>query len=226
MRRPYYYAEHESAYEEIARRRLAQWNDQFHPAPYEQFQNRPFLESALATLRVQPGASVLEYGCGTGPAACYLAAAGLRVDAFDLVPRAIELARTFAAERELDINFYVADICDLADAGPAGRYDLVVDSYCLQSVVTDDDRRRLFAAVRDRIKPSGRYLISTAMYEPTRTYDEPFRYDESTGICYHSGQPYRRHRPPEALRDELTANGFVVVSQTGEYGGDVVCGRN
>src|SRR5207248_753531 len=131
--------------------------------------SRAFLGWALDTLQLPPlETRVLEYGCGTGPGACFLAGRGYVVEAIDLIPRAITLARRFAAERGLTIDFAVQDICALAAAPPRQRYDLIVDSYCLQSIVLDEDRRKLFAAVRARLEPAGHYLISTAMFEPER----------------------------------------------------------
>lgn len=53
---------------------------------------------------------MLEYGCGTGAAACFLAQRGFQIDAVDLVPDAIAMARQFAAERGLAIRFAVQDI--------------------------------------------------------------------------------------------------------------------
>lgn len=226
MEQKYYHAEHVAAYERLARRGLSQWGELFEPsAPveFDQFPNRRFLDRALAELAIPAGARVLEYGCGTGPAACHLAALGFEVDAVDLVPRAIELARHFAAERELRIDFAVADICALAEVRSPVRYDVVVDSYCLQSIVTDDDRRQVFTAVRNRLEPTGHYLISTAMYEPARVYDHGSTYDDETGICLDQGLPHRRHLRPAALREELVAQGFRVLGQYGDTGGDVVC---
>jgi hypothetical protein len=45
----------------------------------------------------------------------------------------------------LDIHFEVADMCALGRllAGREPPYDLIVDSHCLQSVVTDEDGRSL-----------------------------------------------------------------------------------
>jgi 2-polyprenyl-3-methyl-5-hydroxy-6-metoxy-1,4-benzoquinol methylase len=177
----YYYAEHQAAYQRVEREGLTQWNDLFEDDrtnDFEVFPNRAFLERALP----EPPADVLEYGCGTGAAACFLAARGFHVDALDLIPEAITLARRFADERGLQVNFSVQDFC----AMPAGtkRYDVILDSYCLQSIVTDADRSAVFTAVRNRLKPTGRYIISTAMYDPDRVYEDDFRYDPTTGICY------------------------------------------
>lgn len=100
----YYQAEHEAAYREIERLRYTQWNDLFDERgawTYDNFQNRAFLERVIPQLDVPAAStpSVFEYGCGTGPAACFLAARGFEVDAIDLIPEAIAIARRMAEER-------------------------------------------------------------------------------------------------------------------------------
>lgn len=186
----------------------------------------------------------MEYGCGTGPGACFLATRGFHVDAVDHIPRAISLARRVAAERNLRVHFAVQDICDLAEKEPTEFYDMLVDSYCTQSIVTDADRARLFAAVRTRLKPTNHYLIPTAMFDPRRLYDVEDLFNQQTGICYQAVQdivvgdrdallvggtwylPHRRHQRPNAIRDELGAAGFRVLRQSGALGGDLVCVRD
>jgi SAM-dependent methyltransferase len=243
-KKKYYYPEHEHAYERIEQEGKTGWNDLHGGSGFDNFASRGFLERALVMLQLAPAETdVLEYGCGTGPGACFLAARGFRVDAVDLIPRAIELARRFAAERGLQIHFEMQDICALAGVPPRKRYDLIVDSFCLQSVVTDEDRAKLFAAVRARLKPAGYYLISIAMFEPDRRYDEEI-YDEPSGIVYsrlggwaeqYEGAvqiggawylPNRRHLKPEALAHELARAGFRVLWQGGENGGEVISTRS
>jgi 2-polyprenyl-3-methyl-5-hydroxy-6-metoxy-1,4-benzoquinol methylase len=231
----YYYAEHQAAYQRLVKQGLMQWSDLFGETDqYDVFPNRPFLEHALTQLDLPPQPDVLEYGCGTGPAACFLAARGFRVDAIDLIPEAITLARRFARQRGVQVNFRVQDVCALG----AGRkqYDVILDSYCLQSIVTDTDRASVLAAVRDRLKSTGYYVLSTAVYEPDRVYEGNFRYDAISGICYQAAEPaddaiqldgtwylpHRRHLQPIALRAELESAGFDVLSQ---QGGDVICAR-
>jgi len=239
----YYHAEHEAAYRRIRQAGNSQWNDQFDgDGDFDHFQNRQFLERILPQLELPPPAETeaLEYGCGTGPAACFLAALGFRVHAIDLIPDAIMIARRLADERGIEVEFAVQDVCALAIESPARRYDLVLDSFCLQSIVTDADRGAVFAAVRDRLNPNGYYVISTAMHDPDRSYD-PGSYDAATGINYQEltegdatadgatmingrwYQPHRRHLTPSALRAELITAGFDVVRQEGDLGGDLVC---
>ena len=241
----YYQAEHESAYRKIKELGYTQWNDLFDQSgawTYDDFQNRAFLERVVARLDLPaaPAARVLEYGCGTGPAACFLAARGFQVDAIDLIPEAITLARRMAEERGVRAAFRVADICDLASEPATRRYDVVLDSYCLQSIVTDQDRSALFSAVRARLKPSGYYVISTALRVPGRQDEPGFYYDASTGIYYREipagtvadqvveidGRwylPHRRHLSADALRDELVSAGFRVLGLETSDSGDLVC---
>lgn len=241
----YYQEEHEFAYREIEQLGYTQWNDLFDQSSvwtYDTFENRAFLERVISRLDL-PAASatkVFEYGCGTGPAACFLAARGFQVDAVDLIPAAITIARRMAAERGIRVAFSVADICALASDPVTSRYDLVLDSYCLQSIVTDEDRAAVFSAVRARLKPSGYYIISTALRVPGRKDEPGFFYDASTGIYYRevpassgfdhvveiNGRwyiPHRRHLSAEALRDELVSEGFQVLSLEGANSGNVVC---
>ena len=235
----YYHAEHEAAYQRLECEGMTQWSDLFtedRTDDYDAFPNRAFLEAALNRLDLPPDADVLEYGCGTGPAACFLAARGFRVDAIDLIPEAITIARRLARDRGVQVNFAVQDICAMPPESK--RYDVVLDSYCLQSIVTDADRASVYAAIRARLKPNGYYVLSTATYEPDRVYEHPYRYDAPTGICYQEVSaespdavqiddrwhlPHRRHLRPEVLEAELQRAGLQVLSQEGPYRGELIC---
>jgi SAM-dependent methyltransferase len=241
----YYYEEHDSAYRKIQELGYTQWNDLFDgsgPWTLENFQNRAFLDRIIPQLDLPEASatSVFEYGCGTGPAACALAARGFLVDAIDLIPEAISIARRMAEERGVRVAFSVADICDLASEPVSRSYDIVLDSYCLQSIVTDKDRSAPFTAVRGRLKPNGYYIISTALHVPGRSEEQGFIYDESTGIYYREVPPgsvvdhvtesdgrwytpHRRHLSSEALRKELISEGFRVLSLEHSDSANVVC---
>ncbi len=242
---PYYQEEHEAAYRKIGQLGYTQWNDLFeqgHRWTYDHFQNRAFLERVIPRLDLPRVADtrVFEYGCGTGPAACFLVARGFQVDAVDLIPQAIGIARQMAEQRGVKVAFSVADVCALSLEPPTTRYDLVLDSFCLQSIVTDQDRSAVFAAVRARLKQGGYYLVSTALRVPGREDGPGFHYDSSTGIFYREvpdgtdadyvveidGRvyaPYRRHLTAAVLQQELVAEGFDVLSTESSDSADVVC---
>jgi SAM-dependent methyltransferase len=84
--------------------------------------------------------------------------------------------------RGLEVRYEVMDITELPHEGR--RYDLIVDSYCLQGIVTDDDRHKVFAAMRARLKPEGYYLVSSAMFDPQRMGADERIVDGATGTAY------------------------------------------
>jgi SAM-dependent methyltransferase len=91
-----------------------------------------FVEWATVTeilhrLGVQPGASAIDVGCGSGWTTLFLAEAGLDVLGFDLVPANIELARERAARWGSTARFEVADMDALPD-GPPADVALVFDA--------------------------------------------------------------------------------------------------
>ena len=90
----YYYREHLLGYRRIKVEGKTAWNEIHGGTGFENFSSCAFLELALPTLRFSaPNPTVLEYGCGTGPGACFLAERGFRVDAVDIIPLAIELSK-------------------------------------------------------------------------------------------------------------------------------------
>ena len=179
----YYFREHVAGYRRVKAEGKRAWHSVHGGKEFDDFSSRAFLESALPRLWLPEAVpTVLELGCGTGVATCFLAARGFRVDAIDIISDAIEIARTVAAERGLDINYAVQDACTLPRQGKL--YDIVVDSYCLQGIVLDEDRARVFGNVRARLKAEGYYLVSTAMFDAGRFHRGDTITDEQTGIVY------------------------------------------
>ncbi len=178
----YYYPENIIRYEKL-KSKGKRGCDEIHSATDpERFCSRAFLEEALPKLKFSTlHPTALEYGCGTGPGACFLAARSFKVDAIDIIPAAIEMARDEAKKRRLDIHFEVMDICELPHEGR--KYDVIVDSCCLQHIVTNVDRGSVFGAVRARLNPQGYYLVSSAMFDETRLRKECVQ-DPERGITY------------------------------------------
>jgi 2-polyprenyl-3-methyl-5-hydroxy-6-metoxy-1,4-benzoquinol methylase len=204
---------------------------------FTDFDLRTFLQQVLPALNfaaVPPCA--LEYGTGTGAGACFLAALGFQVDAIDIAPTAIELARRFADEQGQYIHYEVQDICTYNSQGKC--YDLVVDNFCLQRLVTNERRSQALAVVRRVLKPSGYFIIGTTIYQEDRQLPADEFCDKETGIVYRRLKPgtewyedlivhgeellYPRVKRvrPESLRCELQEAGFGVLYQEA---GRVLC---
>ena len=168
---------------------------------FEYFDLRPFLERALANMTFsshRPRA--LEYGTGTGPGACFLAARGFAVDAIDISPAAIALARRFAQERGLEVSFSVCDVRRMPRSGV--RYDLVVDNFCLQHLVGEADRSRALRMVRERLEPGGYFVVGTVLFRTSRDFGAD-RFDPSTGVVLRRVSSGDDGIPPEAYEDTV-----------------------
>ena len=80
------------------------------------------------------GATVLEFGCGTGTNAIELARRGYQVVATDIVEQAIKAARDKARTAAVDVDFRIADTLKDNLGGP---YDILFDRgvyHCLRTV--------------------------------------------------------------------------------------------
>jgi oxygen-independent coproporphyrinogen-3 oxidase len=204
---------------------------------FEAADTTPFLAQALPRLGIsKPRPRAFEYGTGTGPGACWLAARGFQVDAVDSSPTAVALARRFAAQLGLDVRFEVADVCALDWDG--GGYDVVLDAFCLHAILADADRLRVMRTAGRLLAPDGHYLVACALHDPARDY-APDRYEPESGLVYGRIEdperwglecvrldgafwvPRRRLVTAAALRAELEAAGFEV---TWQEGGRVIAG--
>jgi SAM-dependent methyltransferase len=77
---------------------------------------------------------VLDVGCGTGEHALMAASLGHEAVGIDMSQRAVELAKTKATERGVDVRFVVADALRLVDLGE--QFDTVLDCGLFQFSMT------------------------------------------------------------------------------------------
>lgn len=108
--------------------------------------------------------SVLDIGCGTGCNALYLAERGHAVTGFDLVPQAIEQAKTRLAGRPLPVHFQVASVLKLPEFGT--RFETAIDAGVFH-VFNDVDRGRYCENIHRCLQPGARlYLICFSEHQP------------------------------------------------------------
>jgi SAM-dependent methyltransferase len=96
--------------------------------------------------------SVLDAGCGTGEHTILAASHGTRAVGVDISQRAIDMARSKAAERGVAATFEVLDALNLAAIG--SDFDTLLDSG-LFHVFDDESRARYVAAAAAVLRPDG-----------------------------------------------------------------------
>lgn len=120
----------------------------------------PLTAELLAALDLQPGARVLDIGCGTGSPALALAAAlgpTGRVLAVDPTEEMLRVAHERAAAREqTNVEFRLAAIeeCDLSPES----FDAVVSRW---GIIFCEDAVGQLARIRRWLRPDGRIALST-----------------------------------------------------------------
>ncbi len=101
---------------------------------------------------LKPGRA-LEYGCGTGANAIWLARKGWQVTAVDYSDVAIEKGRRLATEQGLNIEFVVADASTYQ---PQCQYDLIMSFYIQ---LFSDQRVNMLANSLNAPAPGGTFLF-------------------------------------------------------------------
>ena len=123
-------------------------------APWETGMPQPAIRSALGSDHVH--GSVLDIGCGTGDNAFAFASHGHAVVGVDLVPKAIEQARTKQKRAGIDgVEFHVADLLEM---DLRRTFDTIVDSGVFHAF-SDADRERYVESLLRHLAPGGHVHI-------------------------------------------------------------------
>ena len=109
------------------------------------------------------GPAVLDVGCGTGDNAILLARSGFRVTAFDLVEKAVSIAKqrvADAGEMSGSLDVYQANVFEL-DKTPFHnmKFDTVLDSAIFHCIGDDDAQKRYVDTISKYVRKGGRFLM-------------------------------------------------------------------
>lgn len=220
-----YYESHEDGYRRIKENNLSSW-DEFcdQSKTFENFFMKEYLVSAMDRIKPVSNARILDVGCGTGPASCFLAQQGYNIDGFDISRTAIEIARTKAKERGLNIHYSVDDICHISETG-SDIYDVIIDTHCMHCITYDSDRHAALTNIFRLLKKGGYFIMETMSIEDLSKWPHDGRIDEQ-GIVWHEVKedyPYekvifedkywictRRIMNPSDLEKELKQAGLLI----------------
>jgi ubiquinone/menaquinone biosynthesis C-methylase UbiE len=173
----------------------------------------------LERLALQPGATVLDVGCGTGasaiPAAEQVGPTG-KVIAVDLADRLLEIARRKAAARKLDnIEFLHGDMENLGY--PDQFFDAVI---CVFAIFFVPDVAKQISELWRMVRPNGQLAITTwgpRAWEPGSTgwwsAVKQLRPD-----LHASFNPWDRIADPASLRKLFTEAGVAEAAIVAEDG--------
>jgi len=102
------------------------------------------------------GATVLDVGCGEGRNAIFLAEKGFVVDAFDISWTGLEKAKSLAADKGVDVNFFREDVAKYDFKKK--MYDIVL-SHGVFHLCKKHDRDRFIELSKQHTNPGGFHAI-------------------------------------------------------------------
>ena len=155
----------------------------------------------------------IDFGCGTGNYAIYLASKGFDVTGVDISPTAIRIARENAKNKGVGCDFVAADVLgDLRDV--RGTFDFAYDWELLHHLFPEQ-RKKYVENVFWKLKPKSRYL-SLCFSENDPEFGGAGKYRETplgTVLYFSSEDELRYLFEPYFHIDEL---GTIRIS--GKYG--------
>jgi len=130
----------------------------------------------IEELKLQPGATILDIGCGTGRHSIELARRGYRVTGLDQSSGMLALARKKAQSENLKIEFIE---CPAQDYKPERKFSAVISlcegALCLFEE-TDDIWAKdmaIFANIADSLDPGSPFLVTVlSAFKPIRQFSD------------------------------------------------------
>ena len=162
---------------------------------------------------LDPGARVLELGCGTGTTAIRLADAVATITATDIAAAMLDIARGRAAEAGVtNVTFAHADAAEVVAGAP---YDAVMAFNLLHLL---PDREAALAAIRRDLRPGGLLICKTiCLAEPGQSWKLRLALAVALPVLQALGRAPRFAMLTVAgLEAEIAAAGFEIV-ETGNY---------
>jgi SAM-dependent methyltransferase len=163
------------------------WDSRFDTDEYI-FGTEPNRFLVSQSQRLRPGARALSVADGEGRNSVWLAQRGLNVEAVEISARAVDKARTLAAERGVNVRFKVADVRTWR--WPSTRYDLIVAIFI--QFASPPERGQLFSRMRRALKPGGLLILEGYGVR---------QIEYGTGGPPHVEHLYTREMLDEAFRD-------------------------
>jgi 2-polyprenyl-3-methyl-5-hydroxy-6-metoxy-1,4-benzoquinol methylase len=160
---------------------------------------------ALTTLGVQKGWRVADIGCGNGVLACEAALMGAEVDAIDIAPAMLALAKIQARDRKVAIRTQSAGL--LSFAYQPNSYDLIVSEFTLHHL-PDFWKAVAMARIFRALKPGSCFYLRDIVF--VSMPDGPERDVEQWADFNIKNHRFSRDSVVTHMRDEYSTFGWVI----------------
>ena len=144
-------------------------HDDLSTIPWATLAPNVYLEKHLSLRSTVSGKKALVIGCGLGDDALILEKHGYDVEALDISPTAIALAKKRHPESKVD--FHVGDIYNMPESS-VGKYDFVYEGLTIQSL-PPADREKLVGIIVSLVAHDGELLVYANTQDDEDNYGGP-----------------------------------------------------
>ncbi len=173
--------------------------------------------AALAMLGVQRGWRVADIGCGNGVLACEAAMMGAEVDAIDISPAMLALAKIQASDRKIAIRTQSAGL--LSFAYQPDTYDLMVSEFTLHHL-PDFWKAVALSRIHAALKPGANFYLRDIVFVGTPDGSE--RDVEAWADFNIKNHDFARDSVVTHMRDEYSTFGWVMERMLTDVGFQLV----
>jgi len=125
------------------------------------------VEWLIKTLGLQPGASLLDLGCGPGLYASHFARTGFQVTGVDYSRNSIDYASQYASENNLNITYRFQNYLELEDENQYDAAFLIYGDFC---PLNPEQRSTLLKRIHRTLKPNGQFVLDVSTLEHRKKY--------------------------------------------------------
>jgi ubiquinone/menaquinone biosynthesis C-methylase UbiE len=136
-------------------------------------------------LKLKPGMTMLDLGCGAGFQAHMFAEQGIKVHGIDISPPLVNHANTLAKKQGLSATFEVGDMRDFKVKEP---YDRVVVLGMSFGFGTDEENIACLKNIYKAVKPGGKVLITGQHSYSATSQTGPEWVETAEGFLVHHGE--------------------------------------
>jgi 2-polyprenyl-3-methyl-5-hydroxy-6-metoxy-1,4-benzoquinol methylase len=169
--------------------------------------------AALTMLGVKPGWRVADIGCGNGVLACEAALMGADVDAVDISPAMLALAKLQARDRRVAIRTQSAGL--LSFAYQPDSYDLIVSEFTLHHL-PDFWKAVALSRIYNALKPGANFFLRDIVF--VSQPDGMERDVEEWADFSIKNHDFSRDSVVTHMRDEYSTFGWVIERMLADTG--------
>jgi 2-polyprenyl-3-methyl-5-hydroxy-6-metoxy-1,4-benzoquinol methylase len=169
--------------------------------------------AALTMLGVKPGWRVADIGCGNGVLACEAALMGAEVDAIDISPAMLALAKVYARDRKARVRTQPAGL--LSFAYQPSSYDLIVSEFTLHHL-PDFWKAVALSRIFAALKPGANFYLRDIVFVSMPDGSER---DVGEWAEFNiNNHDFESHSVVTHMRDEYSTFGWVIERMLTETG--------